>query len=77
VVFQGFGESTLNFALRFWTLVQANVDVKSRLSIALVQALHEAAIEMPFPQRDLNLKSADKRIKELFLPKSHEPRKTE
>ena len=77
VVFQGFGESTLNFALRFWTLVQANVDVKSRLSIALVQALHQAGIEMPFPQRDLNLKSADKQIRELFSPKGHEPRKTE
>jgi len=77
VVFQGFGEGTLNFTLRFWTLVQANIDTKSRLSIALVQALHEAGIEMPFPQRDLNLKSVDERIKELFLPKGHEPRKTE
>src|SRR5262245_383743 len=77
VVFQGFGESTLNFALRFWTLVQANVDVKSRLSIALVQALHQAGIEMPFPQRDLNLKSADKQIRELFSAKGNEPRKTE
>src|SRR5262245_27274755 len=76
VVFQGFGEGTLNFALRFWTLVQANIDTKSRLSIALIQRLQEAGIEMPFPQRDLNLKSVDKRIKELFLPKGHEPRKT-
>jgi small-conductance mechanosensitive channel len=66
VVFQGFGESALNFGLRVWTLVQANVDIKSRLSIALVQALHEAGIEIPFPQRDLNLKSVDNQIKELF-----------
>src|SRR5262245_56394532 len=77
VVFQGFGESTLNFALRFWTLVQANVDTKSRVSIAVAQAFGEAGIEMPFPQRDLNLKSADKQIKELFSPKGQEPRKTE
>ena len=35
VVFQGFGESALNFGLRVWTLVQANLDTKSRLSIAL------------------------------------------
>jgi potassium efflux system protein len=77
VVFQGFGESTLNFALRFWTLVQANIDTRSRLSIALVQRLQEAGIEMPFPQRDLNLKSVDKRIKELLAPGDHEPRKTE
>ena len=77
VVFQGFGESALNFGLRVWTLVQANLDTKSRLSIALVQALHEAGIEMPFPQRDLNLKSVDKQIKELLSPADHEPRKTE
>jgi small-conductance mechanosensitive channel len=77
VVFQGFGESALNFGLRVWTLVQANLDTKSRLSIALVQALHEAGIEMPFPQRDLNLKSVDKQIKGLLAPGDHEPRKTE
>ena len=77
VVFQGFGESALNFGLRVWTLVQANLDTKSRLSIALLQALHEAGIEIPFPQRDLNLKSMDKQIKELLSPGDHEPRKTE
>jgi small-conductance mechanosensitive channel len=63
--------------LRVWTLVQANLDTKSRLSIALVQALHEAGIEMPLPQRDINLKSADKQIKDLLAPADHEPRKTE
>jgi small-conductance mechanosensitive channel len=41
----------------------------------LVRALEEAGIEIPFPQRDLNLKSMDKRVKELFSPKGHEPRK--
>jgi potassium-dependent mechanosensitive channel len=77
VVFQGFGESALNFGLRVWVLVQANLDTKSRLSIALVQALHEAGIAIPFPQRDLNLRSLDKQIKELLAPGDHEPRKTE
>ena len=77
VVFQGFGESALNFGLRVWILVQANLDTRSRLSIALVQALHEAGIAIPFPQRDLNLKSLDKQIKELLAPGDHEPRKTE
>jgi small-conductance mechanosensitive channel len=77
VVFQAFGESSLNFALRVWILVQTTVDARSRLSIALVRALEEAGIEIPFPQRDLNLKSMDKRVKELFSPKGHEPRKVE
>jgi potassium-dependent mechanosensitive channel len=77
VAFQGFGESALNFELRVWTLVQANLDTKSRLSIALAQALGEAGIEIPFPQRDLYLKSVDKQIKELLAPGDHEPRKTD
>jgi small-conductance mechanosensitive channel len=65
-VFQGFGDSALNFDIRVWTPVQANADTKSRLSIAVVQALREAGIEIPVPQRDLNLKSVNKEIKELF-----------
>jgi potassium efflux system protein len=77
VVFQGFGESSLNFALRVWTLVQVNLDTRSRLSIALAQALREAGIEIPFPQRDLNLKSVDKHTKELLSPGDREPRKTD
>ena len=66
VVFQGFGDSVLNFEMRVWTPVQANADTKSRLSIAVVQALRDAGIEIPVPQRDLNLKSVNKEIKELF-----------
>ncbi len=66
VVFQGFGDSALNFEMRVWAPVQANLDTKSRLSIAVVQALREAGIEIPVPQRDLNLKSVNKEIKELL-----------
>jgi potassium-dependent mechanosensitive channel len=66
VVFQGFGDSALNFDIRVWTPVQVNADTKSRLSIAVVRALREAGIEIPVPQRDLNLKSVNKEIKELL-----------
>jgi potassium-dependent mechanosensitive channel len=66
VVFQGFGDSVLNFEMRVWAPVQANLDTKSRLSIAVVQALREAGIEIPVPQRDLNLRSVNKEIKELL-----------
>jgi potassium-dependent mechanosensitive channel len=77
VAFQGFGESAIDFELRVWTLVQANLDTKSRLSLALAQALSEAGIEIPFPQRDLNLKSVDKQIKELLARDDLGVRKTE
>jgi small-conductance mechanosensitive channel len=46
VVFDGFGGSALNFQLRVWTLVQTNLDTKSRLSIEMAQALTEAGIEI-------------------------------
>ena len=46
VVFDGFGGSALNFELRVWTLVQTNLDTKSRLSIGMAQALAEAGIEI-------------------------------
>jgi potassium efflux system protein len=77
VAFQGFGESALNFELRVWTLVQANLDTKSRLALAMARALRDEGIEIPFPQRDLNLKSVDKQMKGLLAPTDQEPRKTE
>jgi potassium-dependent mechanosensitive channel len=66
VGFQGFGESAINFELRFWTLVQSNVDIKSRVSIAMAQTLAEAGIEIPVPQRDLRLRAMDKNIEGLI-----------
>ena len=53
VVFQGFGESALNFGLRVWILVQANLDTRSRLSIALARRC-AMRNPIPFPRRDLN-----------------------
>ena len=57
-LFIAFGASALDFQLRVWT---ANIDawmrVKSEIAIAVHQALQQAGIEIPFPQRDLHLKS--------------------
>ena len=66
VGFQGFGESAINFELRFWTLVQSNVDIKSRVSITMAQTLAEAGIEIPVPQRDLRLRAMDRNIEGLI-----------
>ncbi len=57
-LFRGFGDSALDFELRGWI---RNFDdflrVNSELGVAVNDALHEAGIEIPFPQRDLHLKS--------------------
>ena len=59
VVFQGFGESSLDFEVRAWTASEGWWVVKSDLAVAVNEALKEASIEIPFPQRDLHLRSVD------------------
>ncbi|MGB5301752.1 MAG: mechanosensitive ion channel protein MscS, partial [Gemmatimonadota bacterium] len=58
VIFDGFGDSSLDFRLLFWT---ATFDdffrIRSEVSVAVHDALREAGIAIPFPQRDLHLKS--------------------
>ncbi len=58
VLFLGFGDSSLNFRLLAWT---PNFDdflrLRSELSVRTNDAIKEAGIEIPFPQRDLHVKS--------------------
>jgi potassium efflux system protein len=57
-LFREFGDSALNFELRFWTPdAEARLDTMSEVSISVDSALKAAGIEIPFPQRDLHLKS--------------------
>jgi len=59
-LFRGFGESSLDFLLRFWTSGAENwLVVSSDVTVAINDALKEAGIEIPFPQRDLHLRSVD------------------
>jgi len=57
-LFLGFGESSLDFELRAWTgRFESWRQVQSNLAVAIHRALKEAGIEIPFPQRDLHLRS--------------------
>lgn len=60
-LFIAFGESSLDFELRFWTStrVQTPVLLKSDLYFEIFRRFKEADIEIPFPQRDLHLRSVD------------------
>lgn len=59
-LFLGFGESSLDFSLRAWTAQSRNYPrVGSELTLAVNAALVEAGIEIPFPQRDLHVRSED------------------
>jgi small-conductance mechanosensitive channel len=60
VIFKEFGDSSLNFELRVWTIRQVQTPhiLKSDLYFNIFEAFRKNGIEIPFPQRDLHLKSA-------------------
>jgi small-conductance mechanosensitive channel len=58
VLFTGFGDSSLNFSVRAWTnSFDDGVFVRSALAVNIHAALKAADIEIPFPQRDLHLRT--------------------
>ncbi len=59
-----FGDSRINFDLRFWINDPANgvANVTSQVMLALWDRLRVMGVEMPYPQRDLHLKSAPPRF---------------
>ena len=60
VLFTDFGDSSLDFELRFWVDMGSGASgpaVESDLRHMIAKAFEEAGIEVPFPQRDLHLKS--------------------
>jgi len=54
-----FGDSSVNFDLCFWIRdPQAGIsNVRSEVLLNVWDALHAAGVEIPFPQRDLHIKS--------------------
>jgi small-conductance mechanosensitive channel len=60
VLFVGFGESSLDFELRFWVgQFQDGAATRSAVTVEVNRVLKENSIEIPFPQRDLHLRSVD------------------
>jgi small-conductance mechanosensitive channel len=62
-LFNGFGESSLDFVVRAWTSSDDWRIVQSDLAVAVNKTLKEESIEIPFPQRDLHLRSVSPEIK--------------
>jgi small-conductance mechanosensitive channel len=63
-VFLAHGDSSLDFELRAWTGSADWYTVRSDLTVAMNRALREAGISIPFPQRDLHLRSVDPEVRE-------------
>lgn len=62
VVLDDLADSALLFTLRFWIRLDQGLDgreIDSDLRCEILQKLAAAGIEVPFPQRDVNLKAAE------------------
>ena len=56
--FENFGDSSLDFKLRVWFDADSSTNaltIRSDIAVAVQQALDDAGINVPFPQRDLHL----------------------
>lgn len=60
VLFQSFGDNTLNFEVFFWICLRASSrsKVESEIRFAIDDLLREANIAIAFPQRDIHLDTA-------------------
>ncbi len=59
VMFVEFGDSSLNFDLRVWTsdYITTPKTLRSELNFAIRKAFKENGVEIPFPQRDIHVRS--------------------
>lgn len=65
VEFANFGDSSLDFILRgFLADIGFGLTVRTELRIAIYERFKAAGIEIPFPQRDVNLKVVGDQVKE-------------
>jgi len=74
VLFLGFGESSLNFSIRVFVGEMSNrLPVTHNLHIGLEKALRQNNIEIPFPQREVRIRSS---VAEYQGTENNHPQKT-
>ena len=56
-LFSEFGESSLNFKLRYWVNYEMGLQSKSDISIGIYNQFAKHGIEIPFPQQDVHIKN--------------------
>lgn len=67
VLFADFGNSTLNFSLRFWVHdYDVGVSTASLLRVKLDQLFRENGIEVAFPQMDIHIRDVPAPVKQLL-----------
>ena len=54
--FKDYGESSINFELRAWTdRLEDHFEIRSDLAVAVYEAVLEAGLQFPFPQREVRV----------------------
>lgn len=56
ITFDRFGDSSLNFTVRFWARLDTWLQIRSELNVQINDEFAKNGIVIPFPQRDVNLK---------------------
>jgi small-conductance mechanosensitive channel len=66
VFFDEFGDSSLNFNLAIWTATHTDKPrrLKTELYFEIFEKFKEKGIEIPFPQRDIHIRSEPQKTKE-------------
>ncbi len=73
-LFMEFGDSSLNFELRVWIhRIEKRFDVVSGLNFAIDKAFRANGVEIPFPQRDLHVRSWNPSARPVTPDKATEP----
>lgn len=71
VVFQGFGADSMDFEIRaFLRDVTWMLSAKSDMNYAIVKKFEEHGIEIPYAQRDINLRNVDEAAKAFWAGKT-------
>ncbi|WP_116473312.1 mechanosensitive ion channel family protein [Zobellella maritima] len=75
VQLRGFGESGIDLELRIWIRdPEAGVgNIRSQINLAIWRAFKQAGITIPYPQRDLHIKSAPHSLTEVAPSAPEEP----
>ncbi len=75
VLFEGFGDSSLDFNLRVWTseYIDRPGVLKSQLYYEIFKKFSEHNIEIPYPQHDLHLKSGFDKLADALKKSEEKP----
>ena len=73
-VFDGYGSSSIDFTLRFWIhTIDDRLRIRTEVAVIIDRLFREEDIVIPFPQRDLHLRSVDSNLHSLFGTKAIDP----